>query len=223
MRTDFKDTYTLIATSTFGLETVIGHEVRALGYEPTVSQGRITFQGDAMAIARANLWLRSADRVQWKIAEFEARTFDELYDQVRELPWGDFLPKNAAFPVTGKSVKSQLHSLSSCQSIIKKAIVDSLGAHYGLKQLPEDGASYSVQFQFLQDRCLLVLDTSGIGLHKRGYRTLAGAAPLKETLAAGLVQLSRWHPGPMVVDPCCGTGTIPTRAAVIGLDNAPRR
>lgn len=215
--------FTLAATATFGLEAVVGHEIRALGYEPKVSQGRVTFQGDALAICRSNLWLRSADRVQWVLGDFEAHTFDELFDAVAAMPWADWLPRDASFPVTGKSVKSKLHSVPACQSIVKKAVVKALGKAYKLQQLPETGASFPIQFHLLNDRCQMVLDTSGWGLHKRGYRPQAGAAPLKETLAAGIVQLSRWHPDRMLVDPCCGTGTIPIEAALIGLNLAPGR
>jgi putative N6-adenine-specific DNA methylase len=215
--------FTLAATATFGLEAVVGHEVRALGYEPKVSQGRVTFQGDAAAICRSNMWLRSADRVQWVLAEFDAHTFDDLFDAVTAMPWADWLPRDATFPVTGKSVKSKLHSVPAGQSIVKKAVVKALGKAYGLQQLPETGPNYPIQFHLLQDRCTIVLDTSGYGLHKRGYRPQAGAAPLKETLAAGIVQLSRWHPDRMLVDPCCGTGTIPIEAALIGLNLAPGR
>jgi putative N6-adenine-specific DNA methylase len=216
-------TFTLAATATFGLEAVVGHEIRALGYEPKVSQGRVTFEGDAAAICRSNLWLRSADRVQWVLGEFYANTFDELFDAVAAMPWADWLPRNATFPVTGKSVKSKLHSVPACQSIVKKAVVKALGKAYNLQQLPEDGPSYPIQFHLLNDKCQMVLDTSGYGLHKRGYRTQAGAAPMKETLAAGIIQLSRWHPDRMLVDPCCGTGTIPIEAALLALNMAPGR
>jgi putative N6-adenine-specific DNA methylase len=215
--------FTLAATATFGLEAVVGHEIRALGYEPKVSQGRVTFEGDAAAICRSNLWLRSADRVQWVLGEFWANTFDELFDAVAAMPWAEWLPKDATFPVTGKSVKSKLHSVPACQSIVKKAVVKALGQAYKLTQLPETGPNYPIQFHLLQDRCQIVLDTSGYGLHKRGYRPQAGSAPMKETLAAGLIQLSRWHPDRMLVDPCCGSGTIPIEAALLGLNMAPGR
>lgn len=219
MKTDFP----LIATAAFGLEAVVARELAQLGYETKTSQGRISFSGDASAIARANLWLRSSDRVQIKLAEFPATTFDQLFDAVRALPWGDWLPRDASFPVTGKSHKSVLHSVPACQSIIKKAVVNALGKRYKLTTLPETGPTFPIQFDLRDDKCLLLLDTSGPSLHKRGYRTLVGEAPLKETLAAALIQLSRWHPDRMLVDPCCGTGTIPIEAALIGLNRAPGR
>ncbi|MFN0198206.1 MAG: class I SAM-dependent RNA methyltransferase [Planctomycetaceae bacterium] len=212
----------LIATSSFGLEAVVSRELEALGYgEQQTEDGRVFFQGDERAICRTNLWLRSADRVTICLGRFPANDFGELFDQTRELPWTDWLPKDAAFPVRGKSVRSQLHSVPDCQAIVKKAIVSAMQDRYHLERFPETGAVYSVEVAMLKDMATITLDTTGAGLHKRGYRTWIGAAPLKETLAAALVQLSYWNPNRHLWDPCCGSGTIPIEAALIGRNMAP--
>jgi putative N6-adenine-specific DNA methylase len=214
----------LIATAAFGLESEVAYELRKLGYEDQqVEGGRITFRADVQAIARTNLWLRTADRVQLRMGEFPARTFDELYDQVRALPWADILPVDAEFPVDGKSVKSQLSSVPAVQGVVKKAIVDALAERYNRKVLPETGARYRCQVALLKDVATLTIDTTGDGLHKRGYRPIVAPAPLKETLAAGLILVSRWHPDRPFADPLCGSGTIPLEAAMIGLNRAPGR
>ena len=216
--------FDLIATAAFGLESEVAYELRKLGYEDQqVEGGRITFRGDVHAIARANLWLRTADRVQLRLGEFPARTFDELYDQVRALPWADILPEDACFPVDGKSVKSQLSSVPAVQGVVKKAIVDAMAARYKRTILPETGARYRCQVALLKDVATLTIDTTGDGLHKRGYRPIVAPAPLKETLAAGLILVSRWHPDRPFADPLCGSGTIPLEAAMIGLNRAPGR
>lgn len=216
------DKLELIATTSFGLEAVVARELRALGYaEQRVEDGRVTFTGDARAICRANLWLRSAERVLLKIGEFEARDFGELFDRTADLPWAEWIEADAAFPVRGRSVKSQLHSVPDCQRIVKKAIVESLKRSYDRDWFEETGAQYAIEVALLKDRVTLTIDTSGRGLHKRGYRTLSGPAPLKETLAAALVQLSYWNPRRPLVDPFCGTGTIPIEAALIGQNAAP--
>lgn len=212
----------LIATAAFGLEAVVARELRTLGYsDPRVENGRVLFSANPEAIARANLWLRSADRVQLLLGEFEARTFDELFEQTKALPWEDWIPKEGEFPVQGKSVKSQLHSVPDCQAIVKKAIVERLKQTYRIQWFQETGPLYSVQVALLKDRATLTIDTSGAGLHKRGYRTQGGQAPLKETLAAALVQLSHWQPGRLLLDPFCGSGTILIEAAMIGDNIAP--
>ncbi|HEY9723218.1 MAG TPA: class I SAM-dependent RNA methyltransferase [Oscillatoriaceae cyanobacterium] len=212
----------LIATAAFGLESQVAYELKQLGYEDQqVEQGRVTFSADAAAIARANLWLRVADRVLYRVGEFPAKDFDALYDQVRALPWGELMPVDACFPVDGKSVKSQLSSVPAVQSVTKKAIVDALAARYGQSQLPETGPRYKVLVSLLNDVATLTIDTSGEGLHKRGYRTLVATAPLKETLAAGLISLARWRPERPFADPLCGSGTLPIEAALIGLNVAP--
>ncbi len=213
---------TLIATATFGLEAVVARELRELGYEDQmVENGKVTFAGDEGAICRTNLWLRTADRVLLKMGEFEALTFDELFEKTKALPWPDWIPEDAAFPVSGKSVKSQLFSVSDCQAIVKKAIVEKMKQKYKRDWFEETGAGYSIEVALLKDMATLTIDTSGVGLHKRGYRKLGSQAPLKETLAAAMVLLSRWSPGRPFLDPFCGSGTIPIEAALIGMNRAP--
>lgn len=212
----------LIATAAFGLEAVVAREVRALGYEDvTVEDGKVTFRADARAVCRANLWLRSADRVLLKLGAFPATTFEELFQGTKRLNWPDWLPKNANFPVQGKSIRSGLFSVPDCQAIVKKAVVEKMKQRYRVEWFEEDGPRYSIEVALLKDMATLTIDTSGPGLHKRGYRTLTGVAPLKETLAAALVSLSRWRPENLLIDPLCGSGTIPIEAALIGLNLAP--
>ncbi|MDR9757662.1 MAG: THUMP domain-containing class I SAM-dependent RNA methyltransferase [Thermacetogeniaceae bacterium] len=211
----------LIATATFGLEAVVAREVRELGYEADVENARVIFQGDEMAICRSNLWLRSADRVLIRVGEFTALTFDELFEKTRALPWSDWLPENANFPVEGKSVKSKLFSVSDCQAIVKKAIVESMKKKYHRNWFEETGPRYTIEVSLLKDVATLTIDSSGAGLHKRGYRKLSTAAPLKETLAAAMINLSYWNPDRILLDPFCGSGTIPIEAALIGVNAAP--
>ena len=212
----------LIATATFGLESVVARELHALGYDQqTVEDGRVAFSADATAICRTNLWLRSADRVLVKVGSFPAHDFGELFDKTRELPWQDWLPENAEFPVRGKSVRSSLHSVPDCQSIVKKAIVEKLKQSYDRNWFDEDGPRYAVEVALLKDVATLTIDTTGDGLHKRGYRKLTGPAPIRETLAAGLLQLSFWNKDRPFIDPFCGTGTIPIEATMIGRNMAP--
>ena len=177
--------FELIATATFGLEAIVKREIEALGYEITDSRnGRLTYKGDLRAVVRSNLWLRSADRVYVKMAEFEATTFEDLFQNVAGIPWEEWIPYEGQFTVVGTSVKSQLHSVPGCQSIVKKAIVTRLQQTYGDVTFPETGAAYTVRFAFQKDVCCVMMDTSGTGLHKRGYRVMDVAAPIKETLAA---------------------------------------
>ena len=214
--------YDLIATSAMGLEALVAKEVRELGYECQVENGRILFQGDENAIAKSNLWLRTADRVRLKIGEFKATTFDELFEKTKALPWEKFLPENAEFPVSGKSVKSKLFSVSDCQSIVKKAIVERMKKHYKKEGwFEENGPLFKIEVALHKDIALLTIDTSGSGLHKRGYRVAQGEAPIKETLAAALVMLTNWTPDRPFVDPFCGSGTIPIEAALMGQNIAP--
>lgn len=214
--------YDIIATSAMGLEALVAKEVRSLGYECEVENGRITFKGDEAAIARANLWLRTADRIKIKIGEFKVTTFDELFEKTKALPWENFLPENAEFPVTGKSVKSKLFSVSDCQAIVKKAIVERLRTAYKKSGwFEENGPLYKIEVSLLKDTALLSIDASGSGLHKRGYRAGQGEAPIKETLAAALVMLTNWTSDKPFVDPFCGSGTIPIEAALIGQNIAP--
>ena len=216
------DVVRLTATCAFGLEAIVARELRALGYEDlAMDRGRVGFSGPLNAICRANLWLRCADRVLLTIGEFEARSFDELFDQTTALPWADWIPEDAEFPVIGKSVKSQLSSVPACQGVVKKAVVEALGRVYGRAQFEETGSRYRIQVSLLKDVVTLTLDTSGAGLHRRGYRDMAAPAPLRETLAAALVTLSNWLPTWPLADPCCGSGTIPIEAAMIGRNMAP--
>ena len=213
---------TLIATATFGLEAVVKREVEALGYKVIRSEdGKITYIGDERAVVRSNLWLRSADRVLIRLDEFEARSFEELFQQIKALPWDQWLPLDGKFTVKGTSVKSTLHSVPDCQAITKKAIVEAMKQVYGIERFAETGATYTVKLTILKDRVTVTLDTSGPGLHKRGYRVRDVAAPIKETLAAALVQLSFWKAGRLLVDPFCGSGTIPIEAAMIARNIAP--
>ncbi|HWP97465.1 MAG TPA: class I SAM-dependent RNA methyltransferase [Syntrophomonadaceae bacterium] len=212
----------LVATSAFGLESIVANELKNLGYEDLqLENGRVSFTADQQAIARCNLWLRSADRLLIKVGEFPAQTFDELFEQTRALPWNSWLPENANFPVQGKSIKSRLFSVSDCQAIVKKAVVESLKARHHRTWFTEDGPRYKIEVSLLNDIATLTLDTSGSGLHKRGYRQLTHAAPLKETLAAAMVQISRWKPDRAFIDPLCGSGTIALEAALIGRNMAP--
>ncbi|WP_433742774.1 THUMP domain-containing class I SAM-dependent RNA methyltransferase [Falsibacillus pallidus] len=214
--------YSLIATAAMGLESIVANEVKNLGYDCTVENGRITYQGDETAIARSNLWLRTADRVKIKVGEFKAYTFDELFERTKALNWQDFLPVDAEFPVQGKSVKSKLFSVSDCQAIVKKAIAEKLKSHYKRNSwLEETGPLFKIEVSLLKDTATITIDASGAGLHRRGYRTGQGEAPIKETLAAAMIQLTSWTPDRPFVDPYCGSGTLPIEAALIGQNIAP--
>lgn len=214
--------YTLIATATFGLEKVVADELRELGYEDLIIEnGKVTFQGSEMDIVTCNMWLRTADRVLIKMAEFKAESFEELFQGTLKVEWGDIIPETGFMYVTGKSVKSKLFSVPDCQSITKKAVVESMKRKYNKEMFSEDGATYKIEVAILKDIVTLTLDTTGPGLHKRGYREFAGEAPLKETLAAALVLLSKWEPSRILADPFCGSGTIPIEAAMIGKNIAP--
>lgn len=216
------DKFQLVATAASGLEAIVGKEVRRLGYEAKVDNGKVYFEGDKLAIARTNLWLRVADRVKIVVGRFNATTFDELFEKTKALPWESFLPLDANFPVAGKSVKSTLYSVPDCQAIVKKAVVNRLSDKYRRSgRLMETGALFKLEVALLKDEVTITLDTSGAGLHKRGYRTAQGAAPLKETMAAALVLLTNWHPDRPFYDPVCGSGTIPIEAALIGQNIAP--
>jgi putative N6-adenine-specific DNA methylase len=214
--------YQIIATAAMGLEALVAQEVRALGYDCQVENSRVTFTGDEYAIARSNLWLRTADRIKIKVGEFKAYTFDELFEKTKALPWEQYLPEDAEFPVIGKSVKSKLFSVSDCQAIVKKAVVERMKKHYKRNTwFEESGALFRIEVALLKDVATITIDASGTGLHKRGYRTAQGEAPLKETLAAALVMLTNWRPDKAFIDPFCGSGTIPIEAAMIGQNIAP--
>lgn len=205
-----------------GLEALAAHEIRALGYpEARTENGRVTFQGDFLAVARANTWLRTAERVLLKLGEFPARTFDDLFDQTKALPWEEFLSEDAFIHVEGKSHQSQLSSVPAAQGVVKKAIIEAMKRRYKRERFEESGARFKVLVDLRKDVATLTLDTTGTGLHKRGYRKLTAPAPLRETLAASLVLLSRWHPDRILVDPLCGSGTIPIEAGLIARNIAP--
>ena len=215
-------TYQLVATAASGIEAITGKELKDMGYEVQVENGKAFFKGSTADIIKTNLWLRTADRIKIIFGAFEAKTFDDLFEQTKALPWEDILPMDAAFPVSGKSVKSTLYSVPDCQSIVKKAIVDRLSDVYSRRaRLPESGAEYPIEVSILKDEVSLTIDTSGSSLFKRGYRTEKGGAPIKENMAASLIKLTSWFPEKPFYDPTCGSGTIPIEAALIGLNIAP--
>ncbi len=211
----------LIASSPMGLEALVGRELKDLGYEPRVENGRVSFTGDESAICRSNLWLRTADRVQIKMGEFPAATFEELFQGVRGLAWEEWIPAEGNFIIEGKSHGSQLTSVPAVQSVVEKAVVEKLRSKYKLEWFPKTGAKYVVTVSILKDVATLTLDTTGPSLHKRGYRNLTAEAPIKETLAAAMIMLSRWHPERPFMDPFCGSGTIPIEAALMAHNIAP--
>lgn len=213
----------LIAPCHFGLEAVLKREIIDLGYEiAEVEDGRVTFYGDADAVCRANIFLRTAERILWKVGSFKATTFEELFEETRSLPWEDYIPKDGKFWVAkAASVKSKLFSPSDIQSIMKKAMVRRMQEHYGLEWFPEDGASYPVRVFLMKDIVTVGIDTSGVSLHKRGYREVSGKAPITETLAAALIMLTPWRKDRILVDPFCGSGTFPIEAAMMAANIAP--
>ncbi|MBQ1409943.1 MAG: class I SAM-dependent RNA methyltransferase [Oscillospiraceae bacterium] len=214
--------FTFSVPCLFGLEGLVGDELRRLSLDNIrVENGRVLFDGGADALAAANLRMRMGERVLLRLAAFPARSFEELFQGVKAIPLEDFLPKDAKFPVKGHCLNSQLHSVPDCQAIIKKAAVERLGKHYGLSWLPETGALYQLQFSIMKDVCELYLDTSGVGLHKRGYRAVGNDAPLRETLAAAMVTLARYRGRDFFWDPFCGSGTIVIEAALMALNRAP--
>ena len=217
------DTYELVVPCHFGLEAVTKREIYDLGYEITrVEDGRVTFAGDAEAICRANIFLRSAERVLLQVGRFRATTFDELFEGIKALPWEDYIPKDGKFWVKkASSIKSKLFSPSDIQSIAKKAMVERLKNVYRLNWFPEDGAPYPVRIFLLKDEVMVTLDTSGDSLHKRGYRLMTSKAPLTETLAAALIMLTPWKKDRILVDPFCGSGTFPIEAAMMAANMAP--
>lgn len=217
------DKYELITPCHFGLEAVLKKEISGLGYEIThVEDGKITFAGDALAICRANIFLRTTERVLLKTGSFKAETFDELFEKTKAIPWEEFIPPDGKFWVTkATSVKSKLFSPSDIQSIMKKAIVERLKSKYNISWFKEDGASFPVRVTIMKDNVTAGLDTSGESLHKRGYRKAVVKAPITETLAAALIMLTPWNKDRILVDPFCGSGTFPIEAALIGANIAP--
>lgn len=214
----------IVATCASGIEKVLKSELKRLGYpEAPAVNGGIVFKGNMLDVARCNVNLRTADRVYLRLASFNASSFDELFEGVRSIGWADFLPEDARITVNGKCVKSRLFAVSACQSIVKKAAADKLCSAYSINSLSEKGEEYEVVFSLFKDRADIMLNTSGAGLHKRGYRDMVGIAPIKETLASALVLLSDFYYKKPFADPFCGSGTIAIEAARIALDIAPGR
>lgn len=216
-------TYQLVVPCHFGMEAVTKREIYDLGYEIVkVEDGRITFEGDEEAICRANIFLRTAERVLLQVGRFHAETFDELFEGIKALPWENYIPKNGKFWVTkASSIKSKLFSPSDIQSIAKKAMVERMKQYYDVNWFEEDGAPYPVRIFLLKDEVMVTIDTSGESLHKRGYRLMTSKAPITETLAAALILLSPWRKDRILVDPFCGSGTFPIEAAMIAANIAP--
>lgn len=214
--------FNLIATCAAGVEALVGNELRDLGYEVQVENGRVRFEGTAEDIAQTNLWLRVADRVKIVVGEFKAITFDELFEKTKALAWDELIPIDGAFPIAGKSVRSTLYSVPDVQRIVNKAVAEQIKDTYHRRgMLPETGAKYPIEVSIRRDKVLLTLDTTGDSLFKRGYRTEKGGAPLKENLAAALIALTTWRNDRPFVDPTCGSGTIAIEAALIGQNIAP--
>ncbi len=217
-------TFQLVATAASGLEALVGKELRNLGIDCQIENGRARFEGTIETIAKANLWLRTADRIKIVVGEFDALTFDQLFENVKALPWEDLLPLDAEFPVAGKSIKSKLFSTPDCQAITKKAIVNRLREYYHRPAsipLAETGALFKIEVALLKDHVMVTLDTTGPSLFKRGYRLEKGGAPLKENMAAALVMLTNWRKDRPLIDPVCGSGTLCIEAALIGHNIAP--
>ena len=215
--------FELIAPCHFGLEAVLKKEVTDLGYEISqVEDGKVTFWGDEAAICRANVFLRTAERVMVKAGSFRATTFEELFQGTKALPWEDLIPEDGKFWVAkATSIKSKLFSPSDIQSIMKKAMVERLKEKYGVSWFPETGSSYPLRVFIYKDVVTIGLDTTGVSLHKRGYRTMTSKAPITETLAAALILLTPWHRDRILVDPFCGSGTFPIEAAMMAANMAP--
>jgi len=214
--------YKFIATAAFGLEATVKREVARLGLPiVSVSDGRIEFKGDFDVIPQANIWLRASDRVLLVFGEFEAFSFDELFEKTKALPWDELIPRDGRFTVVGKSVKSTLYSVSDCQAIVKKAVVERMKTKYNQEFFPETGAEYKIQVALLKDKVTLTVDTTGVSLHKRGYRPSSIGAPVRETMAAALIELSYWRKDRVLFDPLCGSGTIAIEAALMAKNIAP--
>ena len=213
----------LIAPCHFGLEAVLKREILDLGYEISkVEDGKVTFWGDAQAVADANVFIRTAERILIKVGEVHAETFEELFQGTKDLPWENYIPEDGKFWVAkANSIKSKLFSPSDIQSIMKKAIVERLKGVYGIQWFAEEGASFPIRVAFMKDVATIGLDTSGVSLHKRGYRQMTAKAPITETLAAALILLTPWKADRVLVDPFCGSGTFPIEAAMMAADIAP--
>ncbi|HFD5892614.1 TPA: class I SAM-dependent RNA methyltransferase [Streptococcus pyogenes] len=220
-----KETFRLVATAAAGLEAVVGKEVRALGFDCQVENGKVYFEGDVEAIVKTNLWLRAADRIKIIVGQFPARTFEELFQGVFALDWENYLPLGAKFPISkAKCVKSKLHNEPSVQAITKKAVVKKLQKHFHRPEgvpLQEVGSTFNIEVSILKDQATIMIDTTGSSLFKRGYRVQKGGAPIKENMAAAILALSNWFPDKPLVDPTCGSGTFCIEAAMIGMNIAP--
>ncbi len=211
-----------VASCLFGMEKFVAEDIDALGYKRLETiDGRVVFDAPPEAVARCSVNFRYAERLFLRLAEFDARSFDELFEGVKAIPWAEYIAKNDAFPVKGHAVKSKLFSVPDCQKIVKKAIVEKLKATYSINTFPESETKVQIEFFILKDKASIMIDTSGVGLHKRGYRTEANDAPLRETLAAALVKMSRPRENVITVDPLCGSGTIPIEAALLVTNTAP--
>ncbi|HER2924074.1 TPA: class I SAM-dependent RNA methyltransferase [Streptococcus pyogenes] len=220
-----KETFRLVATAAAGLEAVVGKEVRALGFDCQVENGKVYFEGDVEAIVKTNLWLRAADRIKIIVGQFPARTFEELFQGVFALDWENYLPLGAKIPISkAKCVKSKLHNEPSVQAITKKAVVKKLQKHFHRPEgvpLQEVGSTFNIEVSILKDQATIMIDTTGSSLFKRGYRVQKGGAPIKENMAAAILALSNWFPDKPLVDPTCGSGTFCIEAALIGMNIAP--
>ncbi|MFR4938757.1 MAG: THUMP domain-containing class I SAM-dependent RNA methyltransferase [Streptococcus infantarius] len=220
-----KKTFNLVATAAAGLEAVVGREIRDLGIDCQVENGKVRFQGNVRTIITTNLWLRAADRVKIVVGEFPARTFEELFQGVYKLDWENYLPLGAKFPISkAKCVKSKLHNEPSVQAISKKAVVKKLQKVYHRPDgvpLQENGAEFRIEVSILKDKATVMIDTTGVSLFKRGYRVEKGGAPIKENMAAAIIELSNWYPDKPFIDPTCGSGTFCIEAAMIGMNIAP--
>ncbi|HER0425900.1 TPA: class I SAM-dependent RNA methyltransferase [Streptococcus pyogenes] len=220
-----KETFRLVATAAAGLEAVVGKEVRALGFDCQVENGKVYFEGDVEAIVKTNLWLRAADRIKIIVGQFPARTFEELFQGVFALDWENYLPLGAKFPISkAKCVKSKLHNEPSVQAITKKAVVKKLQKHFHRPEgvpLQEVGSTFNIEVSILKDQATIMIDTTESSLFKRGYRVQKGGAPIKENMAAAILALSNWFPDKPLVDPTCGSGTFCIEAAMIGMNIAP--
>ncbi|MCL0329403.1 THUMP domain-containing class I SAM-dependent RNA methyltransferase [Apilactobacillus xinyiensis] len=214
--------FNLMATAAAGIEGIVGQELRDLGYETNVENGRVRFEGTIEDIIKTNLWLRTADRIKIIVGEFNAYTFDELFEKTKALPWEELLPMDAAFPMNGRSHNSKLHSVPDVQSIAKKAVVSKLSDFYHRRtRLPESGNLYQLETMINKDHVIVTMDTTGESLFKRGYRVAKGPAPLKENMAAALIMLTNWYPDMPFLDPMCGSGTLPIEAAMMARNIAP--
>lgn len=212
----------LIVTCAAGIEGVLGNELKHLGYRANVENGRARLNGNFQDILRLNLWLRTADRVKIVLSQFVAKTFDDLFENVKQIPWENWLELDSSFPVSGKSQKSRLHNVPSVQAITKKAIVERMSQIYHRRtKFPENGAKYAIQVSLNKNKAMITLDTTGSSLFKRGYRLDKGGAPMKENMAAAIVLLSHWYPEKPLIDPVCGSGTMPIEAALLGRNIAP--